>query len=31
MTCAYKEPEIKTKIIYTGAMATAKNEVVFLL
>ena len=25
MTCAYKESEIKTKMIYIGAMATAKN------
>ena len=29
MNCAYKESEIKTKIIYTGAMAAAKNEVLF--
>ena len=29
MTCAYKESEIKTKMIYTGAIATSKNEVVF--
>ena len=25
ITCAYKESEIKTKMIHTGAMATAKS------
>ena len=27
--CIYKEYEIKTKMIYTGAMTAAKNEVAF--
>ena len=29
LTCVYKESEIKTKMIYTGVIATSKNEVVF--
>ena len=32
MICVLKEYEIKTKIVYTGAMTTAKNDVfIFLL
>ena len=26
MTCVYKEYEVKRKMVYTGAMTTAKNE-----